>query len=102
MSRKEALQKEQNGEGKQQSRRAGGEGHTTAAQQLQCLSQGQEQWSEPPLVPLQLQSHLPLPWGTEEATCAPAVPLVFPCRNHLSQIPISAQGLPSQTKKLSL
>lgn len=53
---------------------AGREGCTTTAQWPKCLSPGAgAAQPEPARVSLQLQSRLPLPWGTEEARCAPAL-----------------------------
>lgn len=85
--------------------KAGREGYTTTAQQLQRLSPGAgavvrgtsgvAAAAEPPASAMGHE-------GGQMYTCYASRKTVFPCRNHLSQILISAQGSPSQTKKLSL
>lgn len=85
--------------------KAGREGYTTTAQQLQRLSPGAgavvrgtsgvTAAAEPPASAMGHE-------GGQMYTCYASGKMVFPCRNHLSQILISAQGSPSQSKKLSL
>lgn len=85
--------------------KAGREGYTTTAQQLQRLSPGAgavvraitgvTAAAEPPASAMGHE-------GGQMYTCYASGKTVFPCRNHLSQILISAQGSPSQSKKLSL
>lgn len=85
--------------------KVGWEGYTTTVLQLQHLSPGAgavvrttpgvTAASEPPASAMGCG-------GSQICTCSASRKMVFPCRNHLPQIVISAQGLPSQTKKLSL